>query len=159
MTNLAIVLAKVFIAVLFVIAVAAQVVVVPIAAAEAAEAGDGIEWMHMPFLVLGILFVACAEVVLWCIWRLLSMVRRDAIFSARAFKFVDAIIVALLLAGALIATVLLVRRFTGNAGPPGLFLLAFGAGIACAALALVVFVLRGLLLKAADQAQYLTEVV
>ncbi|GGE84792.1 hypothetical protein D9V28_02060 [Mycetocola zhadangensis] len=50
---------------------------------------------------------------------------------------------ALLVAAALIAVSLLTMEITADVGEPGFFVLALGVALVCAALALVVFVLRG----------------
>ena len=55
----------------------------------------------MAIVVLGIV---CVQVTAVCVWQLLTMVRRDTVFSAAAFRYVDVIIdaaVASLLAIAL----------------------------------------------------------
>ena len=159
MTRTAIVLSKLFIAMIVAAGLFVQFVMLPIQAAESAADHPDLEFLRIPLLVTGILFVICGQVVMVCVWILLSLSRRDAIFSSRAFRYVDIMIGALLVAAALIVVALLTMEITADAGEPGFFVLALGVALACAALALIVFVLRGLLVKASEQARYLDEVV
>jgi hypothetical protein len=158
-TRTAIVLSKIFIALIVAAGIFVQSVILPIQASESAAADPELTFLRVPLLVMGILFVLCGQIVVICVWVLLSLVRRDVIFSSRAFRYVDTMIGALLSAAALIAIALLTMELTADAGEPGLFVLALGVACACAALALVVFVMRGLLVKASEQARYLDEVV
>lgn len=159
MTRTAIVLSKVFLVLVALSGIFVQVVLLPIQGSESARDAPDLAFLHIPVLVLGILFVLCGQVVLACIWMLLSLVRHDAIFDRRAFKYVDTMIIALLVAAAIIVVTLLTLEVSADAGAPGLFVLALGVAMACTALALVLFVMRGLLVKASEQAQYLAEVV
>lgn len=159
MTRTAIVISKVFIALVVGSGLFVQIVILPIQASESAAAHPDLEFLRFPILLIGILFVLCGQVVVACVWALLSLVRRDAIFSPRAFRFVDIMIVALILAAGLIVIALLTLELTADAGEPGLFVLALGVAFGCAALGLVVFVMRSLLVKATEQARYLDEVV
>ncbi|MFU8946366.1 DUF2975 domain-containing protein [Mycetocola zhadangensis] len=159
MTRTAIVLSKIFIAMIIAAGLFVQLVILPIQASESAAAHPDLEFLRIPLLVLGVLFVLCGQVVVLCVWVLLSLVRHEAIFSARAFTYVDIAIGALLAAAGLIVVALLTMELTADAGEPGLFVVALGVAFSCAALALVVYVMRGLLVKASEQAQYLDEVV
>ena len=159
MTRTAIALSKIFIVLVIAAGLFVQIIILPIQASESAAANPDLEFLRIPLLVLGILFVLCGQIVVTCVWILLSLVRKDAIFSSRAFRYVDTMIGALLVGAALIAIALLTMELTANAGEPGLFVLALGVASACAALALVIVVMRGLLVKASEQARYLDEVV
>ncbi len=159
MNQAAIVLSKVFVVLLMVAGVLLQAVILPVLAAESAAQFPEVAFLEAPILVLCVLFVLCGEVVLVCVWVLLSLVARDAIFSARAFTYVDVMIAALIVAPALAVAAALVMILSANVGPPGLLLLAFGVTLGCIALALVLVVMRGLLVKASEQESYLAEVV
>lgn len=159
MTRTAVGLSKVFIALLGLAALFVQTVLLPLQAAESAAMFPEAAFLQTPILVLGILFVLCGQVVLGCVWVLLSLVGEGAIFSTRAFKYVDAMIGALVVAPVPAIAAFVVIVVTANAGPPGLFLGALGVALACGALALVLVVMRGLLVKASEQARYLAEVV
>lgn len=159
MTRAAIVLSKIFLVLVALAGLFVQVVLLPIQATESAAEFPEVDFLRIPILILGILFVVCGQVVVVCVWALLSLVRHDAIFSNRAFKFVDTMIGSLAVAAAIVIATLLILEVTADAGPPGLFVLAIGVAMGCAALALVLVVMRSLLVKASEQAQFLEEVV
>lgn len=159
MTRTAVLLSKVFIVLLILAGLLVQAVILPLQASVSAERFAEVAFLQAPVLTLCVLFVLCAQVVLGCVWILLSLVGRDAIFSARAFKYVDIMIGALLVAPVLAIAAFLSIVLTANAGHPSLFLLTLSACLACIALALVLVVMRGLLVKASAQESYLAEVV
>lgn len=159
MTRAAIVLSRIFLVLVALAGLFVQVVLLPIQATESAAEFPEVDFLRIPILILGILFVVCGQVVVVCVWALLSLVRHDAIFSNRAFKFVDTMIGSLAVAAAIVIATLLIFEVTADAGPPGLFVLAIGVAMGCAALALVLVVMRSLLVKASEQAQFLEEVV
>jgi hypothetical protein len=81
-----------------------------------------------------------------CVWRLLGLVRRDAVFTPRAFRDVDVII------GSVVAVAAVVLAFglllvPGEAAP-GVVALVCGAALVLAGLALLVVVMRTLLARA-----------
>ena len=159
MTRTAIVLAKVFILVLMLGGLLTQAVMLPIAASQSAEQFPEVAYLQPPILALCILFVFCGQIVLGCVWMLLSLARRDSIFSGRAFGYVDVMIGALVVAAAVVIVVLLIIGFAAGSGTPGLVYPGIGASLGCVALALVLVVMRGLLVKASVQESYLAEVV
>ena len=87
------------------------------------------------------------QVVLVCVWRLLTMVRRGTVFSHAAFRYVDVVIGAVA-AASLLTFGLGVVLAPGEAVAPGIVLLIGGAGVLVAGIALIVLVLRMLLAKA-----------
>ncbi len=128
-----------------------------------------IEGLRVPFIVGTVLFVVCAQVVLVCVWVLLSMVASARIFSERAFRYVDIIIGAVLgatvLIGLFFVTLIWLDKVTfANMGyedevAPGIVLLVLVAGMIGTGLTLLVVVMRGLLRKASQLEQDLAEVV
>ncbi len=100
--------------------------------------------------VITVLGMVSAQVVLVCVWRLMSMVRRGTVFSERAFRYVDGVI------GAFVAAALLWFAVTAVNAPdqrddPGVTVIMAGVGVAILGVALVVFVLRMLLVQAVDR--------
>lgn len=95
-------------------------------------------------LILGI---ACAEIVLTCVWRLVTMVRRETVFSPSAFRYVD-LATGAFAGAAFLLWVLGVVLAPGEAVAPGVVLLIGGLGLAVLGVALVVLVLRMLLAQA-----------
>lgn len=89
---------RVGLAVSFAAMLLAQVAVLPREAADTAAAYPEAAFMKLPVLVFCVLIVACAELVVACIWVLLTMVTRDAIFTQKAIPWVDRMIAAILAA-------------------------------------------------------------
>ena len=96
--------------------------------------------------VIIVLGLACLQFSLYCIWRLLGLVREGTVFSPAAIGWVDRIIraivggaVAVLVAGYIVAEV---------DDAPGLILVATVVSLLIGGVALVVYVQRALLLQA-----------
>ncbi len=94
--------------------------------------------------ILGLITV---QVVLLCVWRLVTMVRRGTVFSDAAFRYVDTVI------GAIVAAALVWFTVTAINAPdqrddPGVTLIMGGIGVAILGVALIVLVLRMLLARA-----------
>jgi hypothetical protein len=107
-------------------------------------------------LFVGVL-ILCVQVVVVCTWRLLSMVRRDVIFTASALRWVDVVIGALATAWVLAAAGSLWAVW--GADDPGAPLLLFVVLLVLAAFGLVVVVMRELLRQAASLRTELAEVI
>jgi DUF2975 family protein len=91
--------------------------------------------------------VAAVQVVVVCVWRLVTMVRRGTVFSHDAFRYVDVVI------GAITAEALLWFALTALMAPshsdnPGITVIMAGIGTAILGGALIVLVLRMLLAQA-----------
>lgn len=95
------------------------------------------------FLVLGIV---CMQVVGVCVWRLVTMVREDTVFSAAAFRYVDIVIGAIVAGGACVLGLGYALAQADDA--PGLVLIGGGAAVVVGGVALVVVVMRALLAQA-----------
>ncbi|WP_142063972.1 DUF2975 domain-containing protein [Pseudarthrobacter sp. B4EP4b] len=105
-------------------------------------------YLQWPLTIFAILEVACVQVVIVSTWKLLTMVKRDQIFSSRAFVWVDAIMWAIAAAWTMLAVFsAIVVLNADDPGVPLLLILMLAAG---AAVGLVVVVLRALLRQAAD---------
>jgi len=96
--------------------------------------------------VIIVLGLACLQFSLYCIWRLLGLVREGTVFSPAAIGWVDRIIraivggaVAVLVAGYIVAEV---------DDAPGLILVATVVSLLIGGVALVVYVQRALLMQA-----------
>ena len=109
------------------------------------------------YAALGVAAVACVQVVLVALWVLLSRVRRGAIFDERAFRWVDVVTVAGLVAALLVAA--LCAHVGELDDAPGLVLIGGGVAAAGAAFALLMVVMRGLLRTATGLRLELDEVV
>jgi hypothetical protein len=100
-----------------------------------------------PLRLIVILGVVTAQVVVVCVWRLVTMVRRGTVFSHAAFRYVDIVI------GAIAAAAVLWFALTAVLAPhhqdnPGITVIMAGIGIAVLGGALIVLLLRMLLAQA-----------
>ena len=137
---------KVFLVLLFGILVVFQTVWLPGQFARLAEESAdfaGLRWLMTAGSVAGVL---CVQVVIVSIWRLLTLVASDRIFSDAALAWVNAIVWAIGAAWVMLLGVFLtvVIRWPD----PGLPLLLFLALVGVAVLGLLMVVMRALLRQA-----------
>ncbi|WP_341973750.1 DUF2975 domain-containing protein [Microbacterium sp. LTA6] len=151
-------LLKALIAVMLLLLLTSQVVVIPEVARITAIRNPDVAHLELPGIVGSVVFLLLIQVTLICVWRLLSLVRAERIFSPDAFRYVDVILGALIAAGVLISASYVVI-LANRAVSLQLTLLAVLGVVVSAALALLVVVLRGLLRKALELEQDLAEVV
>jgi hypothetical protein len=138
--------------------VIAQAFMIPAVAAGTAARNPEFAHLEVPGVLGGVVFLGLVELVLLCIWRLLSLVRAEKIFSEKAFIWINVIIGALLAAAVLILASYVVL-FIAQAANPGILILALLGVTVGIALALLMIVMRGLLRKALQLEQDLSEVV
>lgn len=148
MGRLAILALRALIVVLFAGLLVVQTVILPLLGIDIAEeAPPDYLWLRWPVVILGILGVLTVQVALVCIWQLVTMVRKETVFSHAAFRYVD-VIIGCALAATLVAMGYAFVLAPGEAVPPGFVLLITIGGVGTAAIAVLVFVLRMLLQKA-----------
>ena len=121
-----------------------QAVMVPLLAVDIEDAPAAV---RVPVIVIVLLGIATTQVVMVCVWRLLTMVRRGTVFSPAAFRYVDVVIGAIGVASAL-TFALGVTLAPGEDVAPGIVLLIGGLAVMVAGVALLVLVLRMLLAQA-----------
>lgn len=97
--------------------------------------------------VITILGIGTVQVIGVCVWRLVTMVRRGTVFSHAAFRYVDIIIGAIVVA-ALVWFAVTAINAPGQRDDPGVTLIMGGIGVAILGVALIVLVLRMLLVQA-----------
>jgi hypothetical protein len=158
MNRVTIVSLKSFIAVLVGLLLLCQTIVVPLIAANTAERLPPLAFLQWPGVVAATIFVLCLQVALVCVWRLLTLTREGIIFNSRAFRFVDVILVAIIVATTVVFGSLVIVITAGASTPSIAFLGVLGVVVG-GMLALLVGVLRGLLRKAAQLESDLAEVV
>ncbi|GII85704.1 transporter [Sphaerisporangium siamense] len=124
-----------------------QAVMAPLMATDLEEIDPAFAPLRVPFLVIAVLGIVMVEVVLFCVWRLVSMVARGTVFSHAAFRYVD-IVIGAVVAAALLMAALAFLLAPGEAVPPGMILMMGGAMVAIFGVALIVLVLRMLLAQA-----------
>lgn len=135
-----------------------QIAMVPPVAAGYARTYPELAHLEFAGMLIAILFLVCVQVVLLCVWRLMSLVGRSTIFSERAFLNVD-IITGAILAATLLIVVGWVALFLAEVSSPSVTILCLLGFLVGLGLALVVVVMRGLLQKALQLEQDLSEVV
>jgi DUF2975 family protein len=144
MGNLAVLALRVVLAMGLVGSLFVQGVMVPLLAKDLDEAPAGV---RVPVVVIVLLGIGTIQVSMVCVWRLLTMVRRGTVFSHAAFRYVDVVIGAAVVASLLMFG-LGVTLAPGEAVAPGIVLLIGGAAVLIAGVALLVLVLRTLLAQA-----------
>ncbi|RCW40738.1 DUF2975 family protein [Halopolyspora algeriensis] len=153
MGKLTVLALRVVLVVLLAGSVFVQAVMVPLLAIDMTELSAALAYLRTPLLVITVLGIVAVQVVLVCVWRLVTMVRRGTVFSHAAFRYVHVVI------GAIVAAALLVFALAvllasanhvvpGDAVAPGVVLLMCGAVVAILGVALIVLVLRMLLAQA-----------
>jgi len=147
MRRVVIVTTKALIVILFAAIVFCQVVFVPINATSFALAAPEFAALEVPGIIMVDALLLCGQVVLICVWALLSRVAREDIFDATALLWVDVIITSIVAAGVLVIAGLVLLSLA-SAGSPFLALMGVIAVICAAGLALLVVVMRGLLKQA-----------
>jgi len=123
-----------------------QVVLMPIVWADLEGTDAAPRATFIALVVLGIVTLQISAV---CVWRLLTLVRRESVFSAAAFKFVD-VVIGSTVAAAVIAFAIAVLLALGEAAP-GVVGLICGLSLVIAGVALLIFVLRALLTQAVSR--------
>ena len=158
MNTLASRLLRVALVVLLLGTVLAQVLV-PVLASQEARIFPEVEYLAVPYSVALILVIACVQVALLVVWRLLSMVDGGVIFTRGALRWVDVIIACAVVATVLCAGPLIHLLFVVDAGGP---LVALGLPATLAgglAFVLLMIVMRGLLESAIADRTELDEVI
>lgn len=137
---------RVFLVSLFAMLVLFQTMSLPGQFAHMAEESPDQAYLRWPATAVTVFWVLCAQVVIICTWKLLTLVRSDRIFTHASLVWVTAIVWAI---GAGWLTLLGVFLFVGfNANDPGLPLLLFLMLMGGAVLGLLMVVMRALLRQA-----------
>jgi Protein of unknown function (DUF2975) len=120
-------------------------ILVPMYASMVGTYTPEVAYLVVPYSVAAILFIACGQVALLAVWRLLSLVDHGTVFTRRALRWVDVIAACAVVATILSAVVWvhMILFVPGGGGPMSLYLIAcVVAGLACS---LLVVVVRGVL--------------
>jgi Protein of unknown function (DUF2975) len=143
MSKLVIRLLRVALVVLLLGSVLGQVLV-PVFASEAARIFPDVGYLVIPYSAAGILVIACGQVALLVVWRLLSMISGRVIFTRRSLRWVDVITACGAVATVLNAGVWIHLLVVAGGGPG--IILWLVASLACGvAFVLLMIVMRGLL--------------
>ncbi len=120
-------------------------VLLPLAAAEEGTYFPEVADVAVPYAGVGILVIACIEVALLAVWRLLSLVNSGIIFTGRALRWVDVITACAVIATVLTAGVLGHLLVVVRIGGPGALLGLAACLAGGVAFVLLMVVMRGLL--------------
>ncbi|MCQ6271160.1 DUF2975 domain-containing protein [Pseudarthrobacter sp. R1] len=116
------------------------------------EEGPGMDPWRWPLLLFAELEALCLQVVIVCIWRLLTLVQRDRIFTPASLRWVDVImwtfVAAWLLLAALAGSLIVYIYFTPELRDPGTPAMLIGITLIFAVLVLLIVVMRDLLRQA-----------
>lgn len=125
-----------------------QLVMPPLVRNDLADAGTPVPG-RIVFIVIFAAGILTLQVFAVCVWRLLTLVRRGAVFSVRSFRYIDIIIGAI--AAASVLTFALAVALAPGGAAPGLVALICGGAFTIAGVALLVVVMRRLLAQAIER--------
>ncbi|MFF0098271.1 DUF2975 domain-containing protein [Micromonospora sp. NPDC005257] len=137
---------RAFLVLLFAILVLFQTMSLPGQFAHMARENPDMAYLRWPATAVTIFWVLCVQVVIVCTWQLLTLVKRDRIFTEASLGWVDGIVWAVAAAWVVLVGVFLYVGF--NADDPGLPLLLFLLVTGVSVLGLLMVVLRALLRQA-----------
>jgi hypothetical protein len=138
---------------------AAQVWFFPVLSGNIAEHVPELAGLRWPMLTVVILVILAAEVAVIAVWKLLTLVQADRVFSGAAYAWVNLIAVAAAIDTVLVLGVNVYLGFWVRANPPILMLFLLALTVAGAGLVLLVIVMKGLLRQAAAFKGELDEVI
>jgi hypothetical protein len=137
---------RVFLVLLFGILVMFETFSLPGQFAYMAKESPEDAYLRWPLTAVTVFWVVCIQVVVVATWKLLTMVKKDRIFTEAALVWVDVIVWAIGAAWVVLLGVFLYFGF--RADDPGLPLLLFLMLIGVAVLGLLMVVMRALLRQA-----------
>ncbi|MEU7614957.1 DUF2975 domain-containing protein [Micromonospora rifamycinica] len=135
-----------FLVVLFAVLVLFQTMSLPGQFAHLARESPEQAYLRWPATAATVFWVLCVQVVIVATWRLLTLVRKDRIFSEPALAWVDAIVWAIAAGWLVLVGVFLYVGF--HAHDPGLPMLLFLLSVGVTVLGLLMVVMRALLRQA-----------
>lgn len=145
-TSLAVTALRILLVVAFGLLVVFQTLSLPGQFAHMATEDPSRAYLRWPLTIFAVVEVACVQVVIVSTWKLLTMVKRDRIFSKAALAWVDAIVWAMLTAWALLLGAFI--YIVLNAEDPGVPMLLMLMLVGGAVLGLLMVVMRALLRQA-----------
>ena len=113
----------------------------------------------VPYAVVGILAVACAQIALIMIWKLLGLVASNTIFTVQSLRWVNVIIGCGVAAALLVVSVPVHLLFVVGVGGPGELFFLVGSVVGGIAFVLLMSVMRDLLRTAIADRSELEEVI
>ncbi|OXM67614.1 DUF2975 domain-containing protein [Amycolatopsis vastitatis] len=102
--------------------------------------------LRWPLTAIAVFLVLCVQVILVATWKLLTLVKKDRIFTTASLKWVDAIVWAVGAAWVVFAGMLIFVGF--NADDPGMPMVLFLVTVGITVIGLLMVVMRALLRQA-----------
>jgi hypothetical protein len=146
MAHRVIALLKVLLVLLFGVLVVFQTLSMPGQFAHMARENPDLAYLRWPATAVTVFWLLCVEAVIVCVWQLLTLVRRDRIFSAASMRWVDAIVWAIGAGWLVLGGVDVYVAFQADDPALPLILLLMSVGVTV--VGLLVVVLRVLLRQA-----------
>jgi hypothetical protein len=134
-------------------------VLLPVFASQQGEFFPELTDLVVPYSVAGILVIACSQVALLAVWRLLSLVNSGVIFTSRALRWVNVITACAAAATVLSAGVMIHLLVFVGVGGPGVLLGVAATLAGGLSFVLLMVVMRGLLDAAIADRTELDEVI
>jgi hypothetical protein len=150
--------AKFMIVLGFLMTLVIQFFVIPVLAADTVRYAPDVAYLRWPGILGCVAIVLCAQVVLVCTWRLLTLVTTRDIFTMTSLRYVNVMIGAFVAASALFVVANGVLS-GASALSSGTMLLTVMGAAACLGFALVLWVMRSLLTQAVGFKNDLAEVI
>ena len=139
---------RVFLVILFGILVVFETLSLPGQFAHMAQENPNDAALRWPATIITVFWVVCVQVVVVATWKLLTLVRKDQIFTEHAIKWVNVMVWAIAAAWAVLVGVFI---WIGvNADDPGVIVLFFLFTSAVSVVGLVLVVMRALLKRATE---------
>lgn len=145
-THRAVAALRVFLVLMFGVLLLFQVMSLPGQFRHMAQENPDLAHLRWPLTAVTVFWVLCVQVVIVAIWRLLTLVKKDRIFSEASLRWVDLIVWAIAAAWVVFQAVFLYVGF--NADDPGVPLLLFLLSIGLTVVGLLMVVMRALLRQA-----------
>jgi hypothetical protein len=137
---------RVFLVALFGILVVLETLSIPGSYMHMAEQNPSQASMMWPSIIVSVFWVVCVQVVIVATWKLLTLVRKDLIFTEAAVKWVNVMVWAIAAGWVVLVGVFVWLGF--NADDPGVLVLFFLFTSAVSVIGLVLVVMRALLQRA-----------
>lgn len=148
MTNSAIALLRASLIAIFLGALLAQTLILPLFIAESVSIHPEVAYLATPYRWVVTAGIICLQVSLACIWILLSKVQRQRIFENSSLRWVTTIICASAIATFLVLGLGFHLLAIVGAGGPGVFLMVAGTVAFGSAATWLLVVMRNLLASA-----------
>lgn len=137
---------RVFLVVLFGVLVVLETLSIPGSYAHMARMNPEEAYLRWPATIISVFWVVCAQVVLVATWKLLTLVRKDQIFTETALRWVDVMVWAITAAWVVLVGVFVWVGF--QADDPGVLVLFLLITSTVTVFGLVLVVMRALLQRA-----------